>query len=193
MPGIIQDLKAKRITKFAMKGTTSVTPTVINVPQQKKIYYRYCEIEISTSRNSGNTNTFQLVCQATSENKGNGRYIGFKDKGALMAPMDDKHKYLVSGNFSGCVFKLFQTADGDIIGAHIARPKGEESEATVKRTADFAALNKWTEILAVPTRGMVDGRRVTDVFVIAERASTGVEGIALGCKMQYPVLIVITT
>lgn len=93
----------------------------------------------------------------------NGNYVHYADGFATAGAMDMNRPLVVSGNFSGCLWKVYRAppegvTDGRYAGykcVHIARPGGANSDALVIKVNAYAQTAGWTEIHAVPTAGFL--------------------------------------
>lgn len=146
-----------------------------------RIKYYYYDVDVIIT----STETRRLRCQgAELLHGGNARYIQFEVNYTTIAEMDYAHPILLSGNFSGCAYKLFRGNSNEIIGAHIDRPKGKGSDALVALADDYANQKNWKELLHIPTRGHIGQGGCTEVYIVSERKLNTVQSILLMISSQ---------
>lgn len=100
--------------------------------------------------------TGRLNCQAAKKSPNfNGGYVHFEDDWSTVGTLDVNRRLLISGNFSGCLYKIYRSGVGVFKGVHIARPAGVGADALVTLMSDYARQNQWVEIQSVPTVGHI--------------------------------------
>jgi hypothetical protein len=98
----------------------------------------------------------KLSCQAAATSPNfNAGYVHFEDDWSTVGTLDVNRRLLISGNFSGCLYKIYRSGVGVFKGVHIARPAGVGANALIQLMADYALQNQWVEIQAVPTVGQI--------------------------------------
>ncbi len=89
----------------------------------------------------------------------NGNYVHFADGWATAGTMDINRTLVISGNFSGCLWRIYRegVSGGGLSDVfkcvHIARPAGEQSDAIVALVTAYATGAGWTLIQEVPSAG----------------------------------------
>ena len=96
----------------------------------------------------------------------NGSYLHYDAAWSTIANMDVNRRIIVSGNFSGCMFKVYQVSPGVFKCAHISRP-GTNSDQLVTSMAAYATAQGWTEVRAVPTAGLIGSDGCTGVVCVS--------------------------
>jgi hypothetical protein len=135
--------------------------TVLSGDQRVKA--KYVNIKVSLKQN-------RFSCQeAASDGDCDGYYIFFEEGWATVGGnLTCKDEMIVaSGSFSGCAYKIYHVGGDAYKCVHIARPAGGDPDVYVKRMAGYANANKWKEVLAVPTAGLIVGR-CSEVFVVSQ-------------------------
>ncbi len=87
----------------------------------------------------------------------NGVYVHFDADWTLAGNMDQNRPIAVSGNFSGCVWKVYHVEGSKFKCVHIPRGAGNESEAFVELCESYAAQQNWTEIRSVGSNALAMG------------------------------------
>ncbi|HEY1930996.1 MAG TPA: hypothetical protein VGG99_03205 [Acetobacteraceae bacterium] len=96
----------------------------------------------------------------------NGSYLHYDASWSTIANMDVNRRIIVSGNFSGCMFKVYKASPGVFKCAHISRP-GTDSDRLVGLMAHYATSEGWTEIRAVPTVGLIGTGGCTGIICVS--------------------------
>jgi hypothetical protein len=111
----------------------------------------------------------RLNCAASDRLNFNGIYLHFKDKWSTIADMDVNQRIVVSGNFSGCVFKIYRAGAGAGLFkcAHVARPSGPGQDSGVQLMDIYAGQQHWPMIRAVPTDGLIGHNGCSEVVLVA--------------------------
>ena len=131
--------------------------------------------------------TNRLGCTSSNGQNTNGNYLFFEDDWSTVAEMDATHPLVVSGKFSGCLWKVFRSGVGQYKCVHIARPGGAESDALVDLiTQGTAVQHQWVEIQAIPTTGMIQPGVTNEVFIVSQYlpATGRIKSVALAVNNQ---------
>jgi hypothetical protein len=86
-----------------------------------------------------------------------GSYVHFSADWNFVGNMDQNRPIAVSGNFSGCMWKVYHIEGSTFKAVHIPRAGGKESEAFVKLCETYAKQSKWTEIRSVGSNSQAMG------------------------------------
>jgi hypothetical protein len=107
--------------------------------------------------------------EPTGDKDCDGYYIFYQDGWATVGPelTITDGMLVASGNFSGCMYKIYHVGGDAYRCAHIARPAGANSNTYVTGMDEYAKAKKWKEVLAVPTAGLIGGR-CSEVFVASQ-------------------------
>ncbi len=106
----------------------------------------------------------------------NGRYLHFLDGTATAALLDEAHPRLISGSFSGCLFRVY-AHEGQVYCMHIAR-SGSAPDAVTNEVNAYAAARGWRLCLEIPTAGMTGGN-YKEVMIAAELSGNTVRAAVL--------------
>jgi hypothetical protein len=117
------------------------------------VKYSFVHMKASVS----DANTLRMA-SAYSSLDFNGSYLHYDAAWTTIANMDVNRRIVASGNFSGCLFKVYKVSAGVFKCAHISRP-GTDSDRLVGLMDSYAKSEKWTEVRSVPTVGLI-GHRV---------------------------------
>lgn len=135
----------------------------------------YSSVNMKASISASN----RLQCQSARDSADfNGNYLHFKDGKSTVAKLDIHRPIVVSGNFSGCAYKVFKTEDG-IVCAHIARPSGVGSDALVNLIDGYAGQKSWQQLQDIRTVGHVGNNGCTEVMLVSQLRAGGVDTILL--------------
>ena len=96
----------------------------------------------------------------------NGAYLHYDAAFSTIANMDVNRRIVVSGNFSGCMFKVYRVSPGVFRCAHISRP-GVNPDSLLNQMAAYAANEGWTEVRAVPTAGLIHHNGCTGLICVS--------------------------
>ncbi|MSP02880.1 MAG: hypothetical protein EXR07_17810 [Acetobacteraceae bacterium] len=96
----------------------------------------------------------------------NGSYLHYDAAWSTIANMDVNRRIVASGNFSGCIFKVYMVSPGFFKCAHISRP-GTDSDRLVGLMGTYATSQGWTEIRSVPTVGLIGNNGCTGIICVA--------------------------
>jgi len=96
----------------------------------------------------------------------NGSYLHYDAAYSTIANMDVNRRIIISGNFSGCMFKVYKVSPGIFKCAHISRP-GTNSDRLVGLMTTYATNEGWTEIRSVPTAGLIGNNGCTGVVCVS--------------------------
>jgi len=160
---LVADLNAVgRIAGIGAKPNSSVTTSETEISGTCRVKNKFVNMKASLSE------TNRLSCQEAVSSPFNGTYIHFEDDWSTIGDMDINHTLAASGNFSGCTYKIFQSAPAVYKCAHIARPGGRDADALVNLMDNYAKQKGWTEIQSVPTVGLIGVNGCTEVFVVSQ-------------------------
>jgi len=96
----------------------------------------------------------------------NGSYLHYDAAWSTIANMDVNRRIIVSGNFSGCMFKVYKASPGVFRCAHISRPGGD-ADRLVGLMANYATSQGWTEVRAVSTVGLIGNNGCTGITCVS--------------------------
>jgi hypothetical protein len=164
MPSIqtlVADLNSGAVTGLAAKPASDETNVDTTLSGTCRVKNSFVHIIASL------TGTGRLHCQAAKTSLNfNGGYVHFEDDWSTVGTLDVNRRLLISGNFSGCLYKIYRSAPGVFKGVHIARPAGTGANALVQLMTDYARQNQWTEIQAVPTVGFIPAQG--EVMIVSQ-------------------------
>lgn len=169
---IVADL-ANRATIGLGAAPMGHLATDTDVSASHAVKYRYCHASITVS------GTNRLSCAAASTIDINGSYLFFEDNWATVCRMDNLRSIVVSGAFSGCMFKVYR-GGGAFFAAHIARPAGVGADANVTLMDDYAEQKGWVEVQQVPTSGVIAANPgATTVALVSELIGNNIDTVRL--------------
>ncbi|KAA6458634.1 hypothetical protein DYQ86_18935 [Acidobacteria bacterium AB60] len=145
-----------------------------------RVKYKYADSAMALS------GTNRLSC-APAPAGANGRYLFFQDDWTTAADMDATHPIVVSGKFSGCMWKVYRTGVGQYKCLHIARPGGAESDLLVQLvTQGTAVQHKWVEVQSIGTAGMIQPGVTNEVFLVSQfvPGTSRIKSVALAVNNQ---------
>jgi hypothetical protein len=146
-----------------------------------RVKYNYVNVVAALS------GTNRLSCTSTSGNNANGNYLFFEDDWSTVADMDAAHPIVVSGKFSGCMWKVYRTGVGQYKCVHIARPGGTESDALVNLISQGTAVqHSWLEVQSIATAGMIQPGLTNEVFLVSQYlpGTNRIKSVALAVSNQ---------
>jgi hypothetical protein len=147
-----------------------------------RVKHKYSDAAVTLS------GTNRLTCApAPNGAQVNGRYLFFQDDWTTAVDMDATHPIIVSGKFSGCMWKVFRTGVGQYKCVHIARPGGAGSDALVNLVSQGTAVqHQWVEVQTIPTAGMIQPGVTNEVFLVGQYfPGTGrIKSVALAVNSQ---------
>jgi len=147
-----------------------------------RVKYKYSDAAATLS------GTNRLSCAAAANGaQVNGRYLFFQDDWTTAADMDATHTIVVSGKFSGCMWKVFRAGVGLYKCVHIARPGGAGSDALVNLISQGTAVqHKWVEVQSIPTTGMIQPGVTNEVFLVSQYhpAASRIKTVAIAVNSQ---------
>jgi len=116
----------------------------------------------------------------------NASYLHYEDNWSTVANMDINRRTVGSGNFSGCMWKVYRTEQpGTYKCVHIARPGDAGTDALVNLlTQGYAPQGKWTEIQSISTAGHVNVNGCTQVFVVSQLSANSIDTVVLDLNNQ---------
>jgi hypothetical protein len=118
-----------------------------------RIQHRFVHTKITFT--AGNRVSFN---SAVSDLTFHGSYIHFDADMSIAGNMDHNRPIAVSGNFSGCMWKIYRIQGGASFKCiHIPREAGVGADAFVHLCENYARQNNWTEIRSVGTNAVAMG------------------------------------
>ena len=116
----------------------------------------------------------------------NASYLHYQDDWSTVANMDVNRRIVGSGNFSGCMWKVFRSDQAGLYKCvHIARPGGGGTDALVSLiTQGYAPQGKWTEVQSISTAGHVNVGNCTQVFVVSQLSTNSIDTVVLDLDRQ---------
>ncbi len=130
----------------------------ISAPQKVKYSFVHMKASLNGNRLS--------MASALRSIDFNGSYLHYDAAWSTIANMDVNRRIIVSGNFSGCMFKVYKVSPGVFKCAHISRP-GTDSDKLVGMMAAYANSEGWTEIRAVPTVGLIGNNGCSGIICVS--------------------------
>jgi hypothetical protein len=158
---IIYHLNKGDIIGIGAKPSSDSHTTTQIISNEYKI--RYSNLNIKAYITEKN----RLSSQKVASTDINGSYLHYQDGWSTITKMDMLRPIVISGNFSGCAYKVFQ-AMGLIICAHIARPNGPDAEQNVNYINDYAQQHGWIPIHTILTAGCIGQRGCSEVVVVSQ-------------------------
>lgn len=143
---------------------------ILSVPKAIK----YLNLNINVSINSGK----HLTCRRASGLDINGTYLQNEDKWTTLTKIDSFRPIVVSRNFSGCAYKVFNS-HGTTYCAHIYRPSGVRSDDYVILLDDYALQNGWNQIQNIGTAGLIGVGGCTEVVIVSQLIGARIDSILL--------------
>ena len=159
---IVQDINSGTIVGVGAKPPPNIansTTSVISAPHKIKYFSELMKATISP--------TNRLACDPAQGLDFNGNYLHYADGFSTIANMDVNRRLVVSGNFSGCMYKIFDAGQGAFKCAHIARPGGANSDSLVQLIDIYAGQYGWTPIRSIPTVGLIGTNGCKEVIVLS--------------------------
>lgn len=146
------------------------TDTALSISHAVK--YKYCNAAITVSGAN------RLTCTRATSININGTYLFFEDNWTTVCRMDALRPIVVSGSFSGCLFKIFR-GGGAFYAAHIARPN-ITPDANVVLIDDYADQKGWTEVQQVPSSGVIANYDAANtVIMVSEYNGNSIDTVRL--------------
>jgi hypothetical protein len=155
---IVADLMNGSIDCVGQKPDSSVENARSNISLPHQLKHSAVHIKASLSGT-------RLICGLANRSPDfNGSYVHFEDGFATAGNMDINRTLAISGNFSGCLWRIYRAPPEGIPAGtrvhmykcvHIARPAGPSSDAIVTMVTNYAALAGWTLIQEVPSVGFI--------------------------------------
>ena len=156
---IIADLMNDGVTGIGAKPPSNDENVHSKISDANRIKHSAVHIKASISP----TNRLTMASAMMSLDF-NGNYVHFADGWATAGTMDINRTLVISGNFSGCLWRIYRVPpDGAAAGAasdvfkciHIARPGGAQSDAVVALVTAHATAAGWTLMQEVPSVGFI--------------------------------------
>lgn len=149
---LVSDLAAGNIVGIGAKPDPGHTNSTSTLSDTCRIKHNFVHTKISLS--ASNRVSFN---SAQSDLSFNGVYVHFNADWTYAGNMDQNRPIAVSGNFSGCMWKVYHVQGSTFKCVHIPRAGGSESEAFVKLCESYASQQKWTEIRSVGSNAQAMG------------------------------------
>jgi hypothetical protein len=166
---VVADLQNGSINSIGQIPRNDQTTMDKEISLTTRVMYFFCHINASIAGT-------KLHCTAAASGPSfNGSYLHYKDDWSTVANMDVNRPLVVSGNFSGCMWKVFRSDQQGLFKCiHIYRG-GTGSDTLVNLvTGGHAVTQKWTEIQALPTAGRIVGA-VKGVVVVSQLFSNRID------------------
>jgi hypothetical protein len=181
MPSIatlVADLDSGSIVGLGQMPDTSWTTVESEkrISDTCRVRNMYADVTLSIS------GTNRLTFAQATPGGGNGTYLYFCDDWATVTTLDQNHPVAVSGNFSGCLWKVFRTPTNNVFKcSHISRPGGIDNNAIVSLiTNGYGVTHRWTTVHEVPSLGYIGVNGCTGVVMASQLLSNRIDSIALG-------------
>lgn len=171
---IVADLDNRSIPAIGAKVDAAV-PT-FSAPLSLGHAARYYYDDMTAALSATNRVSFNLAANAAAAN---GRYLHYQDGWSTLCKLDVHFPIVVSGNFSGCAYKVFKSAAGEIFCAHIARPGGAASDANVTLLGDYATQKGWQEFQHISTVGQIGTGGCIELVMVSQLVGGRVDTIRL--------------
>lgn len=178
MPSIlnlVQDLDSGAIVGIGAKPPSHQETGSAVLSGTCFVQYSYVNIRAELSASN------RLSCVPATSIDINGTYLHFKDNTSTVTRMDILRPIVVSGNFSGCAYKVFREG-GILYCAHIARPGGTvgQQNANLNLMDNYAQQKGWEEIQHIPTAGHVNNANgCREVVIVSQLKPNSVDSVLL--------------
>lgn len=184
MPSIenlIPDLASGAIVGFGTKPPSNEMNEFAEISGTCRIAYASVQIKATI------TPTNCLSCPSARLSPDfNGNYLHYQDSMTTVAQIDAVHPIVVSGNFSGCEYKVFNTGAG-VVCTHIARPHGVGSDALVTLMDGYAGQKGWIQLQDIKTVGYIGGGCI-EVIVVSQLRESGIDSILLKVRSDGSIM-----
>jgi hypothetical protein len=147
---MISDLHHRRL--IGIRGVLGGIAYNNQINTQHRIKLNTTLIKVSAGALPNNYLTF---AEGNKENS-DGYHLGYDEGWSTVATITRSHTIVISENFSGCLYSVYHTGNGDYKCFHTSRPAGADSDLYVKILRDYARGHRWTLIHEIPTAA--DGR-----------------------------------
>lgn len=144
----------------------------MNYTRHEKTISDICRVKYNSVHMNASispTNRLECVGAATSLSF-NGNYLFFQDDWSTVANMDINRRLVVSGKFSGCMWKVFRSDQAGLFKCvHIARPAGAAANTLVTLISGaYAPQNQWVEIQSISSVGHIGVNGCVEMFVVSQ-------------------------
>ena len=109
-----------------------------------------------------------LSCQDASSGGANGSHLWGQDDEITIVDLNEERRTVVSGNYSGCLFKVFKTTPGHFVCMHIYNPG--QNTGLLQISDRYIQAQNGTEIATIGSAGLVGGG-INSVWFICEMVS----------------------
>ena len=170
MPSIqnlVADLNNGSIVGVGASPSSDLENNFRVISDTHKVKYSFVHMKASIS----GTNKL-IMAAAMMSIDFNGSYLHYDAAWSTIANMDVNRRIIASGNFSGCMFKVFKASAGAFKCAHISRP-GTDADRLVGLMDNYAASQGWTEVRAVPTVGLIGTNGCTGIICVSYLITNG--------------------
>lgn len=154
----------------------------MNGQRTDKVISDTCRVKYKFVHMIASLNGTTLSCvEAAASISFNGSYLFFEDDWSTVANMDVHRLLVVSGKFSGCMWKVFRTQQHQYKCVHIARSGGPGANALVNLVTNGTAVNnQWVEVQSMQTGHLIGGG-ANEVVVVSQYfpAHQRIDSIAL--------------
>ncbi len=180
MPSIqtlVADLHNKNIAMGAPMEMGGANNTPLSLGHAIKYKFKLMKVTLS------GTIPPRLKFATRTGTDSNGTYLGYDEKLATVTKIDILHPIVVSGNFSGCAYKVFQSSDF-VYCVHISRIGGKFSERNVTLMDDYAKQKGWIEIQNIPTSGVKAEFGAESIAIVSQLVGGRIDTVRLALAHQ---------
>jgi hypothetical protein len=155
-----------------MAGRPSSDLTTGSAPLSGTCLVNYNYVNMKASLTPGN----RLQCEPASSIDINGTYLHYRDYTSTITRIDVLRPIVVSGNFSGCAYKVYNHG-GILYCAHIARPNGVGADANLNLMDNYARQKGWQQIQHIPTAGYIGVNGCREVVVVSQLRGRSIDTV----------------
>ena len=151
---IISDLYNRRsagLTGAGMLGATGGATIFNTLSQFYRVKMEARPVTVSFGGGPNHLTHFAAAPIGTA----NGMYLFFADDWSTVATLNRSQRIVAGGGYSGCLYSVYSTGNGDYKCVHTARPNGASRDAYVAGIRAYAADQHWTLVHEVPSTGGV--------------------------------------
>ena len=151
---LVADIVAGNVVGIGAKPPASDFNNQSLISGTCRIQHKFVHTKITFT--AGNRVSFN---SAESDIAFHGSYVHFNSDMSIAGNMDHNRPIAVSGNFSGCMWKVYRIQNSMSFKCiHIPREAGRGADAFVNLCENYATQNNWTEIRSVGTNEEAMGR-----------------------------------
>jgi hypothetical protein len=116
----------------------------------------------------GMNSSFSLVIDVDAADypAANGFVLFFEEALSTVATLTRAHRIVGGGGYSGCLYSVYRTPTGDFKCVHTARPGTANANTYVNELQQYAALQHWVLIRAIPTAGLAGNNGCVTTFFL---------------------------